>query len=129
MDLRPLLGVAVLVVEDHPDTRELLSVVLGQAGGLVKTVATAREALTAAGILLPDVVTVDLSLAQGEDGYWLLERLRALASHRPLRAVAFTAHASREDRTRARAAGFDAYLRKPADPNDLVDTIARLIVR
>ena len=103
--------------------------VLGQAGGLVKAVATARAALTAAEILVPDVVTVDLSLADGEDGYWLLERLRALRSGKPIVVLAFTAHASREDHARALAAGFDAYLRKPSDPNDLVETIARLITR
>lgn len=127
MDIRPLLGVAVLVVEDHPDTRDLLSMVLGQAGALVKTVATAYDALTAARILLPDVVTVDLTLDGAEDGYWLLARLRALPSPKPIVVLAFTAHASPEDRARAVAAGFDAYVRKPSDPNDLVDTIVRLI--
>jgi CheY-like chemotaxis protein len=127
MDRRPLLGVAALVVEDHPDTRELLSMVLGQAGALVKSVGTAQEALAAAQILLPDVVTVDLRLAGDEDGYWLLEHLRALPSPKRIRAIAFTAHASREDRERALNAGFDAYVRKPADPDDLVATIARLV--
>lgn len=129
MDLRPLLGVAVLVVEDHPDTRELLTMVLGQAGGLVKAVDSAHEALAAARILLPDVVTVDLSLAGSEDGYWLLEHIRALPSPKRILALAFTAHASDADRARALAAGFDAYVSKPSDPNDLVETIARLVER
>ncbi|MBI1735888.1 MAG: response regulator [Candidatus Rokubacteria bacterium] len=127
MDLRPLLGVAVLVVEDHPDTRELLTMVLGQAGALVTAVGTARDALASARILLPDVVTVDLSLTDGEDGYWLLERIRALPSPKPIIALAFTAHASDADRARALGAGFDAYVRKPSDPNELVERITRLV--
>jgi CheY-like chemotaxis protein len=127
MDRRPLLGVAVLVVEDHPDTRDLLALVLGHAGALVKAVGTARDGLTAARILVPDVVIVDLSLAGGEDGYWLLGEIRALRSQKAVVAVAHTARASESDRARALAAGFDAYVRKPSDPEELVDAIARLI--
>jgi CheY-like chemotaxis protein len=65
----------------------------------------------------------------GLDGYTFVGRLRELdaASGRRRPAIALTAHAGPDERRRALAAGFDAYLVKPVDAKDLVDAVARLL--
>ena len=123
-------GVRVLIVDDQPDARELLALVLGQAGAEVLTAATAAGALELlerddVGVLVSDVGM------PGEDGYSLVGRVRALTDGRSARipAVALTAYASDEDRQCALDAGFDAHVIKPVEPAVLVSVIADLVAR
>ncbi|HUF91336.1 MAG TPA: chemotaxis protein CheB [Candidatus Limnocylindria bacterium] len=123
----PLKGVRVLVVEDDPDTRELLEVVLGQYGAAVRAVGAVAQALVEFERLPPHVLVSDIAMPD-QDGYSLIRRVRALSAERGGRtaAVALTAHARPDDRALALTAGYDEHVAKPIDPATLVDLVARL---
>lgn len=123
-------GIRVLLVEDQTDTRELFAAILRDTGALVTEVASAGDAFTALERDRPEVIVSDLGLP-GADGCFLLERIRALPADRGGRtpALALTAYARLEDRSRCLAAGFDAHLTKPVEPNELIAAVMRLIER
>ena len=123
-------GLRVLVVDDEPDARELLAAGLGQCGAEVTTVSSAGEALAALAGAKFDALVSDLGMP-GEDGYWLVGRVRALPAEAGGRtpAVALTAYARTEDRLRAMRAGFDMHVSKPVELNELVAVIANLARR
>ena len=116
-----LAGLTVLVVEDEPDMRRLVEHILGAAGAMVTGVGDAPSALAAFADQTPDVIVSDIGLP-GMDGYALLGRLRELAPA-GVPAVALTAYAGPEERGRAFAAGYDAHLAKPVEPQALVDSV------
>lgn len=123
---QPLAGLRVLLVEDEPDARELLSLTLERCGAQVKAVETAQEALDSLHLLKMDVLLSDIGLPN-ESGYELIQRVRRLASDtRHIPAVALTAFASAKDRELALSLGFQMHLAKPVEPSVLVDAIARL---
>jgi CheY-like chemotaxis protein len=125
-----LSGVRVLVVEDEADTRDLLSAALGHSGAVVEPAASAGEALDALRRRRPDVLVCDIGMP-GEDGYALLERVRALTAEEGglVPAVALTAYARADDRRRALAAGYQVHLAKPVDPDELISLVARMAGR
>jgi PAS domain S-box-containing protein len=125
-----LRGVAVLVVDDHADTCELLATLLGRAGAAVTAATSAREARRSLRTTRLDVILCDLAMPE-EDG---LTFIRDLRTWRPeqggqLPAVALTAYARPEDRQQALAGGFQDYLTKPIDPARLIDAVSRLTGR
>jgi len=126
--LTALQGLRILVVDDEPDAREMLSMILEEAGADVTATACADEAVAAFERFRPAVVVSDIGMPRG-DGYSLIRRLRALegdgAGTTP--AVALTAYAREEDRTQALGCGFQAHLPKPIEPGELTGVIARLI--
>jgi signal transduction histidine kinase len=126
----PLDGLHILVVDDEPDTRDLLATTLESCGARVTTVASVPEALSELDRARPDVVVSDIGVP-GEDGYSLIRRLRARAAEQGgnVPAVALTAYARAEDRVRALAAGFQMHLAKPVDPAELVASVAALAGR
>jgi len=117
-DRRALNGVRVLLVEDTDDTRELLTFVLEQCAAVVTAAASATEALDAFLRDRPQIVVTDLAMP-GHDGYWLLRQVRAHAPAADVPAVALTAFTERYSREQALAAGFDAFLPKPIEPDAL----------
>jgi len=120
-------GVNVLIVEDDPDARSALRVVLELAGARARIASSAAEAVTAMESEPPDVVVSDIAMPD-EDGYSLVSKLRALdRSGGQLVTVALTGHASDLDRDRALRAGFDAHVGKPVDPEALVASVASLV--
>lgn len=121
-------GVSVLLVEDEADARELLEVVIQYAEGLVTSVPSASAALHTLERLRPDVLLVDIVMP-GHDGYWLLDKVRALEGGRDLPAVAVTGRTRVHDRARVMRAGFQAYLPKPVDPLELCRVIRELAQR
>jgi signal transduction histidine kinase/DNA-binding response OmpR family regulator len=127
VDVPPITGARVLVVDDQPDGRELMRVVLVGAGAVVETAGSAEEALTALRLFRPDVILADLEMP-GTDGYTLIREIRARpgeeGGHTP--AAAVSAHVRREDRTRALAAGFQTHIAKPATPAEVLATVAAL---
>ncbi|WP_242340894.1 MULTISPECIES: ATP-binding protein [Anaeromyxobacter] len=132
-ELRPLAGlerVRVLVVDDDPDTLDVVRQVLEAAGALVTAAASAREALAALSARPPDVLLSDLGMP-GEDGYALIRKIRSLEATRGGRvpAAALTAYTQAEDRTEALLAGFQVYLAKPVEPAELTAAVARLAGR
>jgi PAS domain S-box-containing protein len=123
-------GIRLLIVEDEPDARDLLKVILGQCGAQVKAAQSAEEALIEFQEWKPDLMISDIEMP-GEDGYTLIQKVRS-SEHRPQRlpAIALTAHARPEDRLRALRAGYDAHVAKPVEANELVaviESLARMI--
>jgi CheY-like chemotaxis protein len=122
--LERLDGLHILIVEDNADGRELLSLVVEQAGARVTAVASAREAFEALESLQPDVLVSDIGLPD-EDGYALIGRLRSREAERGgfLPAVALTGYVRTEDRARVLASGFQVHVPKPVDPVELTAAI------
>jgi len=125
-----LAGVSVLIVDDEAETRELLRAILTQRGAKVKSCASAAEALNAIAEWKPAVMVADIGMP-GEDGYELIRKLRLLDSERggSVPAVALTAYARSEDRTRVLAAGFQMHVSKPVEALELIMVIASLADR
>ncbi len=120
-------GLRILVVDDSADARTLTSLLLTQAGGTVRAVTSAREALEMIEQERPDVLVTEIALP-GEDGYELIRQIRQHeADHGGLLpAVALTSYARAEDQARVLAAGFQVHLSKPVDPIDLIAAIATM---
>jgi len=131
-ELRPgrLEGVRVLVVDDEPSASEALVVLFDACGAETKSAGSVTEALVVLEEWRPDVVVSDIAMP-GEDGYSLIRkiRLRPLDQGGGVPAVALTAYAKIEDRVTILAAGFQMYLSKPADPNELVAVVGSLAGR
>ena len=125
-----LSGTHVLVVDDDPDTREILRVMLEDAGATVATTASAEETRATLGRLRPDLLIADIGMPD-EDGYSLIRSVRALESDvtRRVPAIALTAHAQAADVDRALASGFQVHLAKPVEASQLVSTVATLVRR
>jgi signal transduction histidine kinase/ActR/RegA family two-component response regulator len=116
-------GARVLVVDDHADSRELLSVMLRERGAAVACAGSVAEAHRLLGTFVPEIVLCDISMP-GEDGFRLLEWIRdARRPSSSIPVIAVTAHARPEDRHRALAAGFTAHLPKPLEPAEVVQAI------
>lgn len=127
----PLLsGVRVLVVDNDPGIREIMTTVLWIAGAQTKAACSSAEALDALSAFRPDVLLSDAAM-QDADGYALIRAVRALPAQRGgcLRAAALTRPDHPEDGLRAVAAGYDAQLTKPVEPVALLATVARLVQR
>jgi CheY-like chemotaxis protein len=112
----------VLVVDDNRDAADATSVLLELSGHEVKTVGDGPEALASAPIYAPDVVLLDIGLP-GMDGYEVAVRLRAMPEMRSACLIALTGYGQPADRARAREAGFDHHLTKPADPDELLQLV------
>jgi len=125
-DLR---GVRVLVVDDQPDTRELIDFILEQAGATVTSVASAKAALQALAQSKPDVLLSDIGMPE-VDGYTLIRTIRALPPEQggQIPAIALTAYAGESDQQQSQQAGFQMHLPKPVEPDTLVAALARLTI-
>jgi signal transduction histidine kinase len=129
----PLAGLSrlrVLVVDDDPDSREVVREVLEQAGAVVAVAGSTPEALRVIAERPPDVLLSDLGMP-GEDGYQLMRRVRALdpVAGGSVPAAALTAYTQAENKRAAQEAGFQGYLAKPIDPAELTAAVARLAGR
>lgn len=125
--LPTLTDVNVLLVDDDPDTLQFLSVMLGESKAVVQTAASVGEALEILEWYRPHVLVSDLAMP-GEDGYSLIARIRALegADGNEIPAVALTSFVRVEDRARALSAGFNMFVPKPIQPDELITAIANL---
>lgn len=118
-----LSGIHVIAVDDQPDARNLLKRMLEDQGADVRTAGSAKEALALLAAGVADLILCDISMP-GMDGYQFIRQVRAQGDRVP--AVALTAYARSEDRTRAILAGFQGHLTKPIEPTELVATVAYL---
>ena len=125
-----LSGIKVLVVDDDADARELVRRVLIACDAEVIVASTAVEALALIERERPQVLVSDIGMPE-VDGYDLLKQVRALGYARggKIPAIALTAFARSEDRTRALRAGFLAHVSKPVEPSELVATVASVTGR
>jgi signal transduction histidine kinase/CheY-like chemotaxis protein len=121
---RVLEGARVLVVDDDRDTLDLLAVVLQTRGAEVRTATGAADALAVLDEFRPDAIVSDIGMP-GADGFALLSRIRERSIVAP--ALALTAYAREEDRERALAGGFQAFVPKPIDPLQLVASVVGLL--
>jgi PAS domain S-box-containing protein len=121
-------NVRVLVVEDEPDTRELMLRLLQEYRAQVTTASSALEALELFAARPPQILVSDIGLPD-VDGYELMRRIRKM-EHRHggvVPAIAVTAFARSEDRTRALQAGYHAHVAKPVEPAELIATVASFV--
>jgi CheY-like chemotaxis protein len=127
---RILDGLKILVVDDDPDTRDLVTTILTRCGSEVRCSESAAEALRAFQEFSPDLLVSDIGMPD-EDGYGLIRKLRKLKSKRArqIPALALTAYATDEDRSLALSAGFQMHLPKPIEPENLVSSIAAALGR
>ena len=125
-----LQGVKVLVVDDQVDARELIERLLTDCGAVVLLAASADEALRLVREHQPDILVSDIGMPDA-DGFELLRRIRALGADQggKVPAIALTALARSEDRTRALRAGFVVHVSKPVDPAELIATVVSVAGR
>jgi signal transduction histidine kinase/DNA-binding NarL/FixJ family response regulator len=126
-----LAGARILVVDDEADSRELLLQLLASWGARPVGAASAREALQSAARERPDLLVSDIAMP-GEDGCALIQELRRVEralGQQPAPAVALTAFSRPDDRKRVLAAGFDAHVPKPVEPDELRETLTALLRR
>jgi len=115
------------LVEDEPDARELIAMLLKGSGADVEAVDSVGSALQRLPLFLPDVLLSDIGLPR-ESGYDLIRRVRSLASDvNKVPAIALTAFATENDRKQSLSAGFQAHLAKPVEPAHLLKTIKSVI--
>ena len=114
-----------LVVDDAPDVTEMLSFVLRYAGYEVVPAFSGAQALDAARSASFDVIVSDIGMP-GMNGYELAEHVRALPGYERVPMIAVTGFTMYDDRDRALASGFNAFLTKPISPNDLISLLAGL---
>lgn len=123
------MGARILIVEDTPDSLQLMTYLLEAYGHTVDAAVTGELGIESARTSRPDLVVVDVQLP-GIDGYQTLRALRALPGLDGVPVVAVTAFAMVGDRDRALDAGFDHYMTKPIDPETFTGEIdARLPAR
>ncbi|MFN3197273.1 MAG: response regulator [Bradymonadia bacterium] len=129
IDMTPVLAeqLNIVIAEDHPVNRMVLTRMLERAGHQVHSATNGAEAVAMVSEHHPDVVLMDVQMPE-MDGLEATRAIRALeeeaSTHLPI--IAVTANAMKEDEARCREAGMDAYLSKPIKPRDLFTTIQAL---
>ncbi|MEH2245317.1 hybrid sensor histidine kinase/response regulator [Nostoc sp.] len=118
----------ILVVDDEPDIRDLITFILQDYGAEVTAVSSAQEALQALSESIPDVLISDIGMPK-TDGYMLMREVRARSPKLGglVPAIALTAYAGEMNQQQALAAGFQIHISKPVDPDVLVKAIVDLI--
>ncbi len=119
-------GVSILVVDDEPDSREVLAELLRQYGARTRTAASAEEALSEIAHSTPQVLLSDIGMPS-VDGFELVRRVRELIPNSDMLAMALTGLGSTHDRKRAVDEGFQVCMVKPVDPQRLVEAIKQLL--
>jgi CheY-like chemotaxis protein len=129
-DSHSLDGLRVLLVDDEPEAREVISTVITRTGAEVKACTSAHEALAKLMEWKPDVILSDIAMPD-EDGYSFIGRVRSLPHDKggDTPAAALTAYARDVDRRQALDAGYQMHIAKPIGASQLVTMIARLAGR
>jgi signal transduction histidine kinase/ActR/RegA family two-component response regulator len=129
-DIRSLDGLRVLVVDDEPEARLIIGMVISRAGAEVKTCISASEGLEKLVEWRPDVMLSDIAMPD-EDGYSFIAKVRSLPQDKggETPAAVLTAYARAEDRMQALAVGYQMHISKPIDASHLVTMVARLAGR
>jgi len=123
-------GLRILVVDDEPDTRDLLKQGLENCGANVRLAASAAEAVDSIVAEIPDMLISDIGMP-GIDGYDLIRQIRGLPADAggKIPAVALTAYTRVEDRLQALRAGYDMHVPKPVELAELVAVAASVVRR
>ena len=125
-----LSGLRVLIVDDEPDVRDLITTVVEESGAKAIAVESVPEAIKELEQWQPDVLVSDIAMPV-EDGYTLIRKVRDIEAERGglLPAVALTAYVREEDCEQAIASGFQMHISKPVDTTKLVMALASLAGR
>jgi len=117
---RILMGLQILIVDDDHDILELFEMALTSCGGEVTVADNASDGLALAIRTRPHVIVSDIAMV-GEDGYWLIGRLRQLPDETlpNVPVIAATAYGREHSRARVLAAGFTAQIAKPVEPHEI----------
>lgn len=118
--------VHLMIVEDDPDTLEMLRANLEARGYRVTACDSAGKTLEVLSGTRVDLIISDLGMPE-MDGLNMIKKLRQTAGYQHVPAIALSGYASRKDATAALAAGFDAHVSKPVDPAELVILVNRLL--
>ncbi|MGC2236579.1 MAG: ATP-binding protein [Pyrinomonadaceae bacterium] len=123
-------GLRVLMVDDDPDTLEILELMLKEYGAEVRAAASAAAALDTFLEWKPDILVSDLGMPI-ENGLTLISKIRALSPEQgcDVPAAALTAYVREGDKQEAIAAGFQMHISKPVEQKTLAETIAALAKR
>jgi signal transduction histidine kinase len=128
-DFPALIDLRVLVVDDEPDSNDVVRTILVDRGAEVRVAASASQALDILDRWKPDALITDIGMP-GEDGYALLAKVRARKDDMGrLPAIALTAYASADDRVRLLSAGFAMHVAKPIEPVELLAVVASVAER
>ncbi|HZI60385.1 MAG TPA: ATP-binding protein, partial [Pyrinomonadaceae bacterium] len=129
-EVRSLDGLRVLLVDDEPEAREILTTVIGRTGAEVKACISASDALSKLAEWRPDVILSDIAMPD-EDGYSFIGKVRSLPRDQggDIPAAALSAYARDEDRMQALAAGYQMHIAKPIGASQLVTMVAKLAGR
>jgi CheY-like chemotaxis protein len=119
-----LSGTKVLVVDDAPDNRLLVSRFLALAGAEVDVAASGSEGITLALSGQHHVILMDIQMP-GMDGYEVVRRLRSLKYSTPI--IALTAHAMLSEKTKCLQSGFNQYLTKPISRSLLIEMVSQMV--
>jgi PAS domain S-box-containing protein len=122
-----LANARVLVIDDDPDARTLLKVLLETAGATVHLAGSANQGMQELLAKPVDVLICDIGMPE-RDGFALMRTVRALPdpSKSEVAAVALTAYARLEDRMEAIRSGFQNHLPKPVEPSELLAVVRSL---
>ena len=115
-------GRRILLVEDHADTRNVLSRLLGSFGFVVLSAGTVREALNLADREKVDLLVSDIGLPDGSG----VDLMRELKARQPIKGIALSGYGQEEDLRRSAEAGFLKHLTKPVNFNTLREVILKL---
>jgi PAS domain S-box-containing protein len=120
----PLRNLRVLVVDDEPDSNEVVSTLLSSCGAEVRIAGSAADGLEELRRWTPDVIVSDIGMPR-EDGYSFMAKVRARAGEGGrIPAIALTAYATLDDRVRIFSVGFQAHVVKPINPDELLAVVA-----
>lgn len=124
----PLSGYQFLVVDDEPDSREIVAFILEQAGAVVTQTASAAQALELLSRDRFDALVSDIGMPE-MNGYSLIQQVRAKPPEQggQIPAIALTAYAGESNAQKAMQAGFERHLAKPIDPEPLVLLMVELL--
>ncbi len=116
----------VLLIEDNPQNRYLVTYLLEQRGYDVIQAESGRLGIELAGQVRPDLILLDIQLPL-MDGYAVARVLKGDAQLRSIPIIAVTSYAMVGDREKAMAAGCNGYLEKPINPETFVSEIERFL--
>lgn len=116
----------ILIVDDEPDTRELIAFALQEYGAKIIIAASAKEALTLLQELSLDLLISDIGMPE-MDGYSLMRQVRSLNLTKQIPAIALTAYATEADQKQAILSGFQLHIAKPLEIEQLIQAIVSLL--
>ena len=116
----------ILVVDDTPANVKLLVDLLTMKGYAAASAVNGEDALAMIAAQPPDLVLLDIMMP-GLSGYEVCRRIRANAETAAIPVVAFTASVTANDRNRITGAGFTAFIGKPINLKEFVETVRRVV--